>query len=733
MSVINFPILYIPDSTKGRPLFNGQIFVGEPDLDPEIEINQKQLSIVQEDGTIVGVEQPFILSAGGVPVFNGSPVRLDVDGNYAIKILDKNGSQTYFIENVFDGQVLTINFANSNYIIHDTLAGATSREDLIENKSIIEINDFLGSIFNVVSGQVIDNIDVFAAANGLQLSREFSIKEYRVNINTENGTDQEKIDTALGRGIPVGVTNDITITAPVAMVAGSNLKGVGANLTTINSTDTIIDSTVERIDEILVEGFEFIGPGRNDVSGVASILKQGAQNSTRERFSKMRIRDWPIGISHSAGWGEDYNQLFIIQCGHGFKVELSPIATGWGGSGYVMTNCYFAGCDVGIDDSYIWNATYINAIIEDCTEGYIQNESGTTSVWINPWFEDNASPPKWRRGSVVIGGRGNDFSDVALLVGRPQDAITYIERSEGLKIFRDFTIPTIHVDGQGVKSFVPVFSSLGWEFVDNDDVTAKLLNVSFGGGVTSNSDSQVATEVVTTRLTGKRHFFSSSLADMPELGVEILGSTSSGGSGIGITQIGFSTGTFESGGGGSTSYSRRWRIDQGGHFTPETDITYNIGSASKRVSDIYLENNPIVGSDVRLKKDITNVPQELLDFVLRTKINQYRLIDNTSNRLHFGIIIDEVFLEDLDSIYELDSMGAVCHTTFIDDNGEPYTKRVGDTEIGDLWQVRYAEWQNLFNEGQRRLNLRAAAWERKLQEMYPAAAAEIEIELEIDN
>jgi len=43
MSVINWNILYINDPLKGRPLFGGKIFVGEPDLDPEIVINQKQV------------------------------------------------------------------------------------------------------------------------------------------------------------------------------------------------------------------------------------------------------------------------------------------------------------------------------------------------------------------------------------------------------------------------------------------------------------------------------------------------------------------------------------------------------------------------------------------------------------------------------------------------------------------------------------------------------------------
>ena len=109
MAVIDFEILYIPDPTKGRPLFSGQVHVGEPDLDPVT--NPKQLNVVQEDGTVVPVDQPFILSAGGVPVYNGSPVRLSVDGDYSLKILDRLGSQIYFIERVAEfGLEQTINY-----------------------------------------------------------------------------------------------------------------------------------------------------------------------------------------------------------------------------------------------------------------------------------------------------------------------------------------------------------------------------------------------------------------------------------------------------------------------------------------------------------------------------------------------------------------------------------------------------------------------------------------------
>jgi len=38
MSTVIFPYAYIPDPTKGKPISNGQLFFGLPDLDPEIEV-----------------------------------------------------------------------------------------------------------------------------------------------------------------------------------------------------------------------------------------------------------------------------------------------------------------------------------------------------------------------------------------------------------------------------------------------------------------------------------------------------------------------------------------------------------------------------------------------------------------------------------------------------------------------------------------------------------------------
>ena len=159
MSLINFPILYIPDPVKGRPLFNGQIYVGIEDLDPQVVANQKQLNVIEENGTVVPVAQPFILSAGGVPVYNGNPVRLDVTGNYSIKILSKLGVQVYYIENAFQGDPVTI---NGNYTTNFlTLTDALSSMDesriyagaVVSTKELTTGNGY-PAIYDVVAGVV---------------------------------------------------------------------------------------------------------------------------------------------------------------------------------------------------------------------------------------------------------------------------------------------------------------------------------------------------------------------------------------------------------------------------------------------------------------------------------------------------------------------------------------------------------------------------------------------------
>jgi hypothetical protein len=66
-------------------------------LQPE---NRKRVYIAQEDGETIAISQPVSLGNGGVPMYNGSPVILLVDGPYSMRVLDKNGASKYYAPKV---------------------------------------------------------------------------------------------------------------------------------------------------------------------------------------------------------------------------------------------------------------------------------------------------------------------------------------------------------------------------------------------------------------------------------------------------------------------------------------------------------------------------------------------------------------------------------------------------------------------------------------------------------
>lgn len=94
-----FPYDYIPDPTKGRPLFYGKIYIGLPDTDPTLPGNEKDSFLIQENGSSVPAEYPILTSAGGVPTYNDSSVAISVTGSYSISILDNQNNQVYYFAN----------------------------------------------------------------------------------------------------------------------------------------------------------------------------------------------------------------------------------------------------------------------------------------------------------------------------------------------------------------------------------------------------------------------------------------------------------------------------------------------------------------------------------------------------------------------------------------------------------------------------------------------------------
>jgi len=94
---VNLGAEYFPSPIIGRPLANADIYVGEPGLDPRTPANQKQISVLQEDGTVLPISQPISTGAGGVPVYSGEYVTILVEHPYSLRVDNSAGSQVYYV------------------------------------------------------------------------------------------------------------------------------------------------------------------------------------------------------------------------------------------------------------------------------------------------------------------------------------------------------------------------------------------------------------------------------------------------------------------------------------------------------------------------------------------------------------------------------------------------------------------------------------------------------------
>ena len=91
------PYTYISDPTRGRPVFNGRLFFGNPDTDPTQPENQVTVSLVNENGTLTALMQPIATGPGGVALVNGSPAQLDITlTQYSLTIQNGLGVQVYY-------------------------------------------------------------------------------------------------------------------------------------------------------------------------------------------------------------------------------------------------------------------------------------------------------------------------------------------------------------------------------------------------------------------------------------------------------------------------------------------------------------------------------------------------------------------------------------------------------------------------------------------------------------
>lgn len=74
----------------GQPLEDGYIWIGQVNLDPQIN----PVNVYWDDALTIPAAQP-IRTLGGYPINSGTPARFYVNQDYSIRVMNKNGSTLY--------------------------------------------------------------------------------------------------------------------------------------------------------------------------------------------------------------------------------------------------------------------------------------------------------------------------------------------------------------------------------------------------------------------------------------------------------------------------------------------------------------------------------------------------------------------------------------------------------------------------------------------------------------
>lgn len=90
MSVSVNPPYPIFSEADGLPLENGYIWIGSANLDPQTN----PINVYWDSALTITAAQP-IRTLNGYVVYQGTPSRFYTNGDYSIRVMDKNGSTIY--------------------------------------------------------------------------------------------------------------------------------------------------------------------------------------------------------------------------------------------------------------------------------------------------------------------------------------------------------------------------------------------------------------------------------------------------------------------------------------------------------------------------------------------------------------------------------------------------------------------------------------------------------------
>ena len=171
-NLVTLPVPYFPDPDTNEPLTSASVYIGEPDTDPTVEGNRITLTLIEQDGTEVAIaaaQQPLQTGAGGVIMYDGSPVaEIQVAQNYSMTVLRSDNTQAYYFPNAGVPSLLS-NIQSSTYTYLSNVAGTNA----LTAEATPSLTGYtVGAVFRLIPGAnntraVTLNIDGLGVGNVL--------------------------------------------------------------------------------------------------------------------------------------------------------------------------------------------------------------------------------------------------------------------------------------------------------------------------------------------------------------------------------------------------------------------------------------------------------------------------------------------------------------------------------------------------------------------------------------
>lgn len=328
MAIVTLPYMYTPTFNIGRPLYDGNIFIGNADTDPRIPENQKDVMLIQESGVPVVAVQPIKIGAGGVAVLNGSPVAMDVTGDYSIAITDRNNEQAYYFANIGESQdflqadlrSIALDLGLSYADIGSKLV--TSAPETSLNDAEFILNRDTGEVW-VLSSSIPDGSTVVSLSgstlttnNGQFELQSTSNDEYEIAPN-RIFVSQMVIEGATGQSLPengastnYALNNQMALNWVVTEAVVSGTKDSNGN---VQATSGKVRNTINK-DEIGLVGIDelFGSVMQSDGTKLTQVYADGSGVSLGENATTVWLEidfSQPTGFFYVAGISEQRGRL----------------------------------------------------------------------------------------------------------------------------------------------------------------------------------------------------------------------------------------------------------------------------------------------------------------------------------------------------------------------------------------------------------------------------------------